>query len=208
MNVHFLALVICHVETQLLHTGLDCVPASQTRGKVDVTSQTEIGRVENLVGAGVVEDGLGVDAGLVGEGTETRDGVVEGSVDLDGLGHQILNLLDHVKLVLALNVVGGRHHHSGQETAKRGDAIALTDTQHTSVDMSRTSLESAESVGNTATGVVVEMGLDVTRDDTAECPDKLVDLSGGSASNGIGNTDTVHTNLVDGLVQRQQVDKV
>ena len=58
-----------------------------------VARQAEIGGVENLVCAGVVEDGLGVDAGLVGEGAEARDGVVERRVDLDSLGDHILNLV-------------------------------------------------------------------------------------------------------------------
>ena len=57
-----------------------------------VTGKTKIARVQDLICAGVVEDGLGVDAGLVGEGAESGDRVVEGSVDLDGLGNEILNL--------------------------------------------------------------------------------------------------------------------
>lgn len=68
---------------------------------MDVAGQTEIGGVENLVCAGVVEDGLGVDAGLVGEGAEAGDGVVEGGVDLDSLGNHILDL-DKVSGVLRL----------------------------------------------------------------------------------------------------------
>ena len=32
-----------------------------------------------------VQDYLGVNAGLVGKGTETGDGIVEGHVNLDGL---------------------------------------------------------------------------------------------------------------------------
>ncbi len=59
---------------------------------MDVAGQTEVCGVENLVCAGVVEDGLGVDASLVGEGAEAGDGVVEGRVDLDSLGNHVLNL--------------------------------------------------------------------------------------------------------------------
>lgn len=85
-------MVIRHDQAELLYSRLDGVPARQARREVDVASQTEIGRVENLVCAGVVEDGLGVDAGLVGEGAEAGDGVVERRVDLDRLGDQVLNL--------------------------------------------------------------------------------------------------------------------
>lgn len=41
------------------------------------------------------------------------------------------------------------------------------------------------------------MGLDVAADDTAESSHEVVDLSWGCASYGIGNTNTVYTNLVD-----------
>ena len=58
-----------------------------------VACQAKVGRVDDLVGAGVVEDGLGVDTSLVGEGTEAGDGVVEGGVDLDGFSHQVLELV-------------------------------------------------------------------------------------------------------------------
>lgn len=124
---HLLALRVGHGQAELLHTRLDGVPARQPRCKMHVSSQSEVGRVEDLVGGGVVEDGLGVDAGLVGEGAEARDGVVEGCVDLDGLGDQILELLDLVQLVLALDVIWACDQHASQETAKRGDAVALAD---------------------------------------------------------------------------------
>jgi hypothetical protein len=61
---------------------------------VDISRQSEVGRVDNLVSARVVQDRLGVNTGLVGKGTEARDGVVEGSVDFNGLGNHILNLIE------------------------------------------------------------------------------------------------------------------
>jgi len=48
--------------------------------------------------------------------------------------------------------------------------------------VSGTGLEGAVGVGNGASGVVVEMALDVAADDTAESPDEVVDLSWRSAS--------------------------
>ena len=87
-----LNLLVGHGETELADTRLDGVPARQARCEVDVAGQAEVGRVEDLVGARVVQDGLGVDAGLVSEGAEAGDGVVEGCVDLHGLGDQVLDL--------------------------------------------------------------------------------------------------------------------
>ena len=89
---HLLDLVIRHDQAELPNSCLDRVPARQPRGKVDVARQTEIGGVENLVCAGVIENGLSVDTGLVGKGAEARNGVVEGSVDFNSLGDQVLNL--------------------------------------------------------------------------------------------------------------------
>jgi hypothetical protein len=160
--IHLLDLVISHDQAELSDSGLDGVPARQTRGKVDIAGQPEVGGVKNLVCAGVVEDRLGVDASLVGEGAETGDGVVEGSVDFDGLGNHILNLLEHRELVLALDVLRGAHDHASKETAEGRDAVALTDSEHTGVNVGGTSLEGAESIGDTAAGIVVEMCLNIT----------------------------------------------
>lgn len=89
--------------------------------------KTYVGRVNDLVGRGVGENGLGVDTGLVGEGGETGDVVVEGNVDLDRVGDQVLNGLELVQVVLALDVVAVGDDHAGHETAKRGDTVTLTD---------------------------------------------------------------------------------
>lgn len=91
-DIHFLDLVVGHGKTKLRDTLLDGVPACQPRGEVHVTRETEVARVQNLICAGVVENSLGVNASLVSEGTEACDWVVERSVDLDGLGDEVLNL--------------------------------------------------------------------------------------------------------------------
>jgi len=90
--------------------------------------KTYVGRVNDLVGRGVGENGLGVDTGLVGEGGETGDVVVEGDVDLDRVGDQVLNSLELVQVVLALDVVAVGDDHAGHETTERGDTVTLTDT--------------------------------------------------------------------------------
>ena len=106
-------MVVGHLDVELLSTRLDGVPAGQTRGEVDVSRHAKVFRVDDLVGAGVVEDGLGVNTGLVGEGTETGDVVVERNVDLDGLGNEVLDVLELLQPVLALDVVAVGNHHTG-----------------------------------------------------------------------------------------------
>lgn len=59
---------------------------------MDVSGETEISRVDDFVGAGVRKDSFGVDTGLVGEGAETSDVVVERDVDFNGLGDKVLEV--------------------------------------------------------------------------------------------------------------------
>lgn len=77
---YLLDLVIGHGEAKLLDTALDGVPASQTRREVHVAGDAPILGVQDLVCAWGLEDGLGVNARLVGEGAEARHRVVEGNV--------------------------------------------------------------------------------------------------------------------------------
>lgn len=57
--IHLLDLIVGHVKTELLHPRLDRVPSSQTRDERNISGHAEVGRIKDLVGAGVVEDRLG-----------------------------------------------------------------------------------------------------------------------------------------------------
>lgn len=144
----------------------------------------------------------------MGEGGETGDVVVEGNVDLDRVGDQVLNGLELVEIVLALDVVAVGDNHAGHETTQRGDTVTLTDTDDRGVNVSGTGLEGTVCVGNGTARVVVEMALDVAADDTAESSHKVVDLSRGSTADGVSDTDSVDTDLVDGSVEREKIDQV
>lgn len=52
------------------------------------------------------------------------------------------------------------------------------------------------------------MDFNVTADDTAQRPDEFIDLAGIRASDRIGDTDAVNTDLIYGLVDREEVDEV
>lgn len=60
----------------------------------------------------------------------------------------------------------------------------------------------------TASGIIVQMNLDVAADNPSEGPNKIVDLTRVRAADGISNADAVDTNLVDGLVDGEEVDEV
>lgn len=171
-----------------------------------ISGQTEIGGVDNLVSRGVLENSLGVDTGLVGEGAETGDVVVEGDVDFDGLGDKVFEVTELLKLVLALDVLGGGNNHASHEATKRSNTVSLTNTENRSIardpvsqtikilcssalsHMGSASLESAVGVGNGTAGIVVEMGLDIARNDTTKGADQVVDLSWAGTTNSVCNT--------------------
>jgi hypothetical protein len=52
------------------------------------------------------------------------------------------------------------------------------------------------------------MGLDVAADNSPECPDQIVHLTGVGAAYSVGHTDTVDTDLVDSPVNGQQIDQL
>lgn len=203
-----LVVVVGHLDVELLSTRLDGVPACQTRGKVDVSRHAKVFGIDDLVGAGVVEDGLGVDTGLVGESTETGDVVVERNVDLDGLGNEVLNVLELLQPVLALDVVAVGNHHTGHQTTKRGDTVTLTNTQDRGIDVGGTSLQSAVGIGNGTSSVVVEVSLNITTDNSSQDTNQLVDLARRGTADSVSNTNTVDTNLVDGGVDGQEINQV
>jgi hypothetical protein len=61
---------------------------------MNISGHAEVGRIDDFICAWVVQDGLGMDASLVGEGAETGNRVVKWCVDLNSLGNHILNLLN------------------------------------------------------------------------------------------------------------------
>ena len=61
---------------------------------MDVSGDSEIGRIDDLIGAWVGQDGFGMDSGLVGEGAETGDVVVERNIDLDGFCNKVFKVTE------------------------------------------------------------------------------------------------------------------
>lgn len=74
--------------------------------------------------------------------------------------------------------------------------------------MGGSSLEGSVGIGDGTSSVVVEMGLDVAADDSSEGSDELVDLTGVGASDSVGDSDSVDSDLVDGTVEVKEVDEV
>lgn len=130
-----LQVIIGQGQAKLLSTVLDSVPTSETMSDRDIAGHTEDLGLQDLIGGGVVQDGLGVDTGLVGEGAVAGDTVVERDLDLDGVGDEVLEVAELVELVLGGDVVGVDGEHAGDEVSNGGDAVALADAQDGSVDV-------------------------------------------------------------------------
>ena len=56
--------------------------------------------------------------------------------------------------------------------------------------------------------IVVQMDLNITSHDATESPHEVIYLSWVGTTDGIRDTYTIDTDLVDGLVDREEVDKV
>ncbi|RUS27704.1 hypothetical protein BC938DRAFT_482861 [Jimgerdemannia flammicorona] len=125
-----LGVVIGQIEVELLDAVLNSVPTSKTMTNADVTCHTEVFRFEDLVGGGIVEDGLGMDAGFMGEGAIARDVVVEGNLHVHGLGNEVLHIADRVQVILVHHVIFITNVHARQEATQGGDAVALANAQN------------------------------------------------------------------------------
>ena len=60
----------------------------------------------------------------------------------------------------------------------------------------------------THASIVMEMNLNVTTNYASECSDEFINLSGVRTTDRIGDSDTIHANLVDGLVDGEEVDEI
>lgn len=148
-----LQVLVRQSQAQLLCTVLDRVPASEAMADRDVASHAKDLGLENLVCCWVVQDRLGVDAGLVGEGTVAGDAVVEGHLDLDGVRNQVLQIAQLVQLVLGGDVVWVNGEHACDEVADGCDSVALADTEDGGIDVGGTSFQCGISVGSGASGI-------------------------------------------------------
>ena len=149
-----------------------------------------------------------MDTSLVGECRETGNVVVEGDVALDSFADEILNLLELVELILALDILGVGDDHASHKTAERGDAVTLADAEHGGVDVGSTSFKSTVCVRDGHASVVVEVDLDVTRHNATEGTDEIVHLARVRATDSVSDTNAVDTNAVNCLVDGKEVDEV
>jgi hypothetical protein len=78
----------------------------------------------------------------------------------------------------------------------------------TGVNVGSASLERGVGICDGHTGIIVQVDLNVTTDNTPERPNKFVNLTRVSTSDCIGDSHPIYANLIHGLVNREQVDQV
>lgn len=76
-----------------------------------------------------------MNASLVRERAVAGDRVHEGHIDLNSFGDQVLDLTEHGKVILGLDVFRVGCVEAGDETAEGSDADALADAEDGGVDM-------------------------------------------------------------------------
>lgn len=155
---------------------------------MNISGETEIRGVDNLVCRGVGQDSFSMDTSLVGKCAESGDVVVEWDVDFDCFGNEVLKVSELMQLVLGHDIFPVGNNHASHETSEGGDSISLTNAEDGGINVGCTSFESAVRVGDGTTGIVVEMGLDVAGDDAAEGADKVVNLAGGCTADSVRDT--------------------
>lgn len=74
--------------------------------------------------------------------------------------------------------------------------------------MCGTGLQGAVCVGNGTASIVVKMSLDIAANHTPQGADEVIDLSWAGASDSVGDTNAVNTDLVDGAVNREKIDEI
>ena len=74
--------------------------------------------------------------------------------------------------------------------------------------MGGASLQSAVRVGDGTACIIVQVNFNVAADNTTQCPDQVIHLSGRGTADGICNAYTVDANLVDSLVERKEIDQI
>ena len=95
------------------------------------------------------------------------------------------------------------------QATERGDTIAFADTHDGNVEAIRTTLQRRDSISNSTSGIIVpvELNTNLWITPSAET-DKLLNLSRCGNTNGIGQTNELHSCLNDCVKDRQQVNQV
>ena len=95
------------------------------------------------------------------------------------------------------------------QATERGDTIAFADTHDGNVEAIRTTLQRRDSISNSTSGIIVPVELNTNLWITFSAEsDKPLNLSRCGNTNGVGQTNALHSCLNDSVKDGQQVNQV
>jgi hypothetical protein len=117
------------------------------------------------------------------KGAITRDVIIEGDGNIDGIRDDIFEIPEGFKVIFAFDVFFICGVHAGEETAEGCDAVSLTDAKDGCIDVRGAGFKGDVCVCNGTTGIIVEVTFDITGYDATEGSYEIVDLSRIGTSN-------------------------
>lgn len=78
----------------------------------------------------------------------------------------------------------------------------------TGIDVRSASFEGTVRIRHRAPGIIMEMRLNIAPHNPPQGPHKIINLPRVGTSHSISHAHPIHTDLVDGLVDTEQIDKV
>src|SRR5579885_2110830 len=147
---------LCGAEVQAEGGGAltDGVATGETGAEINLAFEAEVCRVENFVGAGVVENGPRVNACAVGKRAARGDRRVKRDGQAQAIGNVPVEPGQVAKIVVGQQF-GMVDVELRDDTAQRGDAVALANPQHGDIQAVRARLQSRDGVGDGAAVIFV-----------------------------------------------------
>ena len=138
----------------------------------------------------------------------THHRVIKRDFHPDNLRNQTFKIAQFLNLVFTQDELIALENQTREQTAERRDAVSFADAEHRGVDVGGSRFESLVGIGDGASGVVVEMRLDVAADDFAESLNLFEDFAWGRAAYGVGDPHAVRAKLIDERVERQDLGEI
>src|SRR5579884_64823 len=169
----------------------------------DLAHQAKIARIKHLISAWIPQYGAGMHTRLVRKCARGGDGYIKRNGKLEAL-RDIVVKRGQLRKIIVCQQLGIVNVELRNQAAERGDAVALADAQYGDIEAVRASFEGRDGIGEGAAGVVVavKFDTDVWVAFRAEAHE-LLHLARASNADGIGQADTLHAGIDDGIKNGQ-----
>src|SRR5713101_3134259 len=165
-----------------------------------------LSKMTDLVIAEAQSQGLSaVPNGIVRKRPWCSDWHIKGNWKIEALRHKAIEL-DQLREIVRLQQFWVMNIELRDQAAKRGDAIAFAYTHDGNVEAVCTTFQRRDSISDGTSGIIVpvELNTNLWIAFSAET-DKLLNLTGCGNTNGIRQTNALHSCIDDGIKDGQQV---